>query len=146
MNCSVKREGLTFVNPKYVRLGYDGRVRCRFPKKAICYSTVRCIADLNPIDQAIAMACPEYMTTGTEDQVKIKYIIGFELFGRGIPYHNYENWAGGYEVEGKGFWTSAEYLDTAVYTWAEAVIRATNDERRIAAFEEFMKPPVGLKI
>lgn len=134
----------TVVHPKYVRLGYEGRKHCRH-RRPICYGTVRCLADLNPIEQAIILACPEYMTNGIEDQVTIKHYIGFELFGRGIPYHNHENWAGGFEVEGKGFKCNAEYLDTAVYNWARAVIESKGDERRLAAFEKFMEAPVGVK-
>lgn len=133
-----------FVSPKYVRLGYEGNRRCQAPKHNICYSTVRCLVDNNPIEQAIRLACPDYMTNGTEDQVEIKYYVGFELFNR-IAYHNYENWAGGFSVEGKGFKCSAEYLDTAVYSWAEAVINATGDQRRIDTFNKFMEAPVGVK-
>ena len=143
---TVDEENNTWVYSQYVRLGYDGRKRCRATgRRPICYGTVRCLADLNPVEQAIQLACPTRMTNGTETEVKIEYFMGFELFGRGIPYHNYENWSGGFEVVGKGFRTTAEYLDTAVYNWARAVIKATGDQRRIDKFEEFMKPPVGLK-
>lgn len=137
-------ENNKWVETKYVRLGYEGRKRCRC-RRPICYGSVRCLADLNPIEQAIRLACPDYMTVGNEVQLKIEYFIGFEIFGRGIPYHNYENWAGGFEVVGKGHRTTGEYLDSAIYSWARAVINATNDQRRIDTFNKFMEPPVGVK-
>ena len=38
------------------------------------------------------------MTNGTNPQIRITLIRGFELFNT-RPYHNYEDWSDGYEAE-----------------------------------------------
>lgn len=59
------------------------------------------------------------MTRGTEPQIRVTLIRGFELFNT-RPYHNYETWADGYIIEAFGddgsviAEVSAEDLDDAL--------------------------------
>ena len=54
---------------------------------------------LSETDRKIRSLSPNKgMTEGTEPQIRITLIRGFELFNT-RPYHNYENWSDGYRVE-----------------------------------------------
>ena len=83
-------------------------------------------------DRQIRMLSPNTgMTNGTEPQIRITLIRGFELFNT-RPYHNYEDWSDGYKAE--AFWegyivaiAEAEDLDDcfkkleiAIGFWKEA--------------------------
>ena len=74
---------------------------------------------LNELDQIIRRALPVGMNDGVH--LTIEFFSAFELFNSTRQYHNYETWADGYRVTGKGVRIEREDLDDAIKAWAEAV-------------------------
>jgi len=72
---------------------------------------------LSPLDRAIREAIGGLGPANTGVLVTVKFFADFEAFNT-RPYHNYETWAGGYEVEGYGIKVRREDLDDAVAAWA----------------------------
>lgn len=79
---------------------------------------------LNELDQILRRTTPIGMRD--EVDVTIRKITGFELFNT-RPYHNYENWSDGYEIEGQGIKLRREDLDEAIKEWAKKVQESKAD-------------------
>ena len=73
---------------------------------------------LNPLDLLIRRTARCGMTDGTV--MTINFVSGFESFNT-RPYHNYETWGQGYNVQGLGVRVAKEDLDDAVQEWARLV-------------------------
>jgi hypothetical protein len=73
---------------------------------------------LSDIDRRLRNLFPTEMWGNNETICTIRLFGGFEIFNGGIPYHNYENWASGYQIiTGDRYGNikvSAEDLDDAV--------------------------------
>ena len=76
---------------------------------------------LDPLDLMLRRAIPDGPET-VGVQVVIRKVCGFEAFNI-RPYHNYEHWGSGYEVEGGGVRARKEDLDDAIQVWAETLAR-----------------------
>lgn len=68
----------------------------------------------NPIENLIRDTLGVGMYSG--DELECKFIIGFELFNT-RPYHNYETWSQGWNIQGHGIKVAHEFLLAAVKEW-----------------------------
>lgn len=98
---------------------------------------------LNELDQKLRRIKPITMADGTK--LTIRMICGFEMFNT-RPYHNYETWSDGYEVEDDEIRVKAEDLDDAIDLFVkiknnpiEAPWYVKDKETRIALMNERAK-------
>lgn len=75
---------------------------------------------LTSTDQQLRRMFPTGMREGTD--VVIRKVTGFELYNS-RPYHNYETWSDGYEVETETLFAHAEDLDDALKILAVLMIK-----------------------
>lgn len=76
---------------------------------------------LNIIDSELRKAVPPEMTTGTQVQLTIEKICGFELFNS-RPYHNHETWSDGWRIRSGSIEVTDEDLDDAVKKFVRAAL------------------------
>lgn len=87
----------------------------------------QCHGHRNYVEKLLREYVPIGMRTGLE--VQIDFFIDFEAFNN-RPYHNYETWAQGFRVRGKGVYASAENLEPAVEAWVAAYERLQRGEAK----------------